>query len=146
MNKIVIAIIIACFSKGIFAACPTPIGMAGTFSGRATYTELTNGVVSDVTEQVMVVKLNGAGNAIVSGVATVLKDIEASQGNAAVTINSPPNKIFAYTFDSSSCSGIVTENTVSTVYFVVANGGNTLYGVERSLNFPGIKRFELTRQ
>ena len=149
MNKIVIAIIIACFSNGVFAACPTPIGMAGIFSGRATYTELPNGVVSDIAEKLFVVKLNGAGNAVQSGVATLLKDIEASPGNLTVQINSTPS-ILSYTYDSSSCSATVTvsdpTNGSGTIYMVVANGGNAFFGVRRNLTHVGVERYEFTRQ
>ena len=147
MNKIVIAIIIACFSNGVFAACPTPIGMAGIFSGRATYTELPNGVVSDIAEKLFVVKLNGAGNAVQSGIATSLKYIEASPGNLTVQIKSTPS-ILSYTYDSSSCSVTISDptNGSGTLYMVVANGGNTLFGVKRDLTYVGVERYEFTRQ
>ncbi|GDX84222.1 hypothetical protein LBMAG43_02640 [Methylococcaceae bacterium] len=52
-----------------------------------------------------------------------------------------------YTFDSKNCSMQVRGGGGDDyINFVVANAGNTLYGVKRDQEFPGVERYLLTKQ
>jgi hypothetical protein len=147
MNKILLSLLIGSLSGNVFAACPKVI--SGTYSGQATYTELNytelNGnSLGDTAEKLIIVSFDGKGTATVKGKATVSLYIEASPGETEVKVEST-SVIVPYTFDSKNCSMQVWDGG-GNINFVVANAGNTLYGVKRDKEFPGVERYLFTKQ
>ena len=144
MNKILLSLLIGSLSGNVFAACPASAAMSGKYSGQATYTELNGNSLDAVAEKLIIVSLDGKGTATVKGKATVSLYIEASPGETEVKIEST-SVIVPYTFDSKNCSMQVWDGG-GNINFVVANAGNTLYGVKRDKEFPGVERYLFTKQ
>jgi hypothetical protein len=150
MNKILLSLLIGSLSGNVFAACPKVI--SGTYSGQATYTELNGNSLGDTSEKLIIVSFDGKGTATVKGKATLQLYIEASPGNSNMQIQST-GPILPYTFDSKNCSMTVWDNqdgdtnaNAGNTILVVANAGNTLYGVKRDKESPGVQRFLFTKQ
>ena len=142
MNKILLSLLIGSLSGNVFAACPKV--MSGKYSGQATYTELNGNSLDAVAEKLIIVSFDGKGTATVKGKATVSLYIEASPGETEVKIEST-SVIVPYTFDSKNCSMQVWDGG-GNINFVVANAGNTLYGVKRDKESPGVQRYLFTKQ
>ena len=150
MNKILLSLLIGSLSGNVFAACPKV--MSGKYSGQATYTQLNGNSLDAVAEKLIIVSFDGKGTATVKGKATLSLYIEASPGNSNMQIQSTW-PILPYTFDSKNCSMTVWDNqdgdtnaNAGNTILVVANAGNTLYGVKRDKESQGVQRFLFTKQ
>ena len=144
MNKILLSLLIGALSGNVFAACPASAAMSGKYSGQGTYTEFNDNSLDAVAEKLIIVSFDGKGTATVKGKATVSLYIEASPGETEVKIEST-SVIVPYTFDSKNCSMQVWDGG-GNINFVVANAGNTLYGVKRDKEFQGVERYLFTKQ
>ena len=143
MYKIFIALIIGCLSKDIFAACPT--SLSGKYSGQATYTEVGNGTVDEVVEKLMVISFGSYSSITKKGTVTVSLYVEVDSGTPGTTIDTK-SKSITYTYNTTSCSFKVSSPSTGDMYFVVANSGNTLYGVNRDLTYNAVERYIFTKQ
>ncbi|MFI3217362.1 MAG: hypothetical protein QX192_11260 [Methylococcales bacterium] len=144
MNKILLSLLIGTLSGNVFAACPASAAMSGKYSGQGTYTEFNDNSLDAVAEKLIIVSFDGKGTATFKGKATVSLYIEASPGETEVKIEST-SVIVPYTFDSKNCSMQVWDGG-GNINFVVANAGNTLYGVKRDKEFQGVERYLFTKQ
>jgi hypothetical protein len=143
MYKIFIALIIGCLSKDIFAACPT--SLSGKYSGQATYTEVGNGTVDEVAEKLMVISFGSYSSITKTGTVTASLYVEVDSGTPGTTIDTT-SKSYTYTYNTTSCSFKVSSPSTGDMYFVVANSGNTLYGVKRDLTYNAVERYIFTKQ
>ena len=143
MYKILVALLISCVSGNVFAACPATL--EGKYSGQGTYTELTNWIVDDVAEKLYVVSFDGKGTKTVRGKMISSLYIEVDSGISGVVIQTS-SVTLPYTFDKTNCYAKIIDPIDGDINLVVANSGNTVYGVKREKSFKAVERYFLTKQ
>lgn len=136
MYKILITLLISCISGNLFGACPATI--SGGYSGYSTKTEINkqSNTVSNVKGKLFVSFIDGKGTATKPGIIIIKRIVVVDAASADGITNSAPSSQLPYLYDKSSC--IVTINDPepngTQIIFVVANSGNTLYGVLQDTN------------
>lgn len=138
MYKILVALLISCVSVNVFAACPAKL--IGKYSGHITYTQIgSSSSVDEVAEKLLVISFDGKGTA------TGSRYVEVNTSSSGVEIVTTQTTL-SYSFDKNSCSVQIIDSDHGDINAVVANSGNTLYGVKRDSTYNGVQRFEFTKQ
>ncbi len=128
MNKLMITILIGCFSGSGFAACPAKL--EGNYIGSSQYTAGNGLTLEDGTwlgSAIASVEYNLFVSKFSGNTASIIKQYQASS-NGGVTEENNERGTFTVSYDKATCSGslVAPQQTDNPIYFVVGNNGQTI--------------------
>lgn len=150
MRNIFIISLLSCLSGIVFAACPVTI--QGDYSGYGTYTEIYG--ATNIVGKLYNLSLDGKGTATKQGVVKIKRYVEVDAIKAAGIYDETTVIEMPYKYDKASCTVTMTTKIAldgAEVIFLVANSGNTLYGIKQEKGpdgtyMPTVEQFILTKQ